>query len=84
MASPYDIAGLDPITTEREEKILLDTWQEFAQAQIVRNTFAQQWEEIAELVLPTSRNTFYYGGYLCDFHIPFSKAQLSLGIGEAA
>src|SRR5579859_516167 len=32
----------------------------FAQMQLWRNTFAQQWEEVAELILPTSRNTFYY------------------------
>jgi hypothetical protein len=36
---------------------------EFAQLTTWRNTFAQQWEEVAELVLPTSRNTFFYGNF---------------------
>jgi hypothetical protein len=35
----------------------------FSQAQLWRNTFAAHWEEVAELVLPTSRNTFYYGNF---------------------
>lgn len=49
--------------TPREEMILHDSLQEFAQLQTMRNVFAQHWEEVAELVLPTSRNTFYYGSY---------------------
>ncbi len=37
--------------------------QEFAQFQVWRNQFALQWEEAARLILPTSRNTFYYGNF---------------------
>jgi hypothetical protein len=37
--------------------------REFAEMQAWRNVFAQHWEEVAELVLPTSRNTFYYGTF---------------------
>src|SRR5579872_6547134 len=37
--------------------------QEFSELQLWRNTFAGQWEEVAELVLPTSRNTFFYGNF---------------------
>lgn len=37
--------------------------RKFAQKQTMRTVFAQHWEEVAELVLPTSRNTFYYGSY---------------------
>ncbi len=37
--------------------------QLFSELQLWRNTFAAQWEEVAELVLPTSRNTFFYGNY---------------------
>jgi hypothetical protein len=37
--------------------------QEFQQLQTYKATFSQQCEEVAELVLPTSRNTFYVGSY---------------------
>lgn len=37
--------------------------REFGQLQTMRGVVAQHWEEVAELVLPTSRNTFYYGSY---------------------
>ena len=35
----------------------------WSQVQLYRNTTAAQWEEVAELILPTSRNTFFYGNY---------------------
>lgn len=35
----------------------------FSDAQLFRSVFASQWEEAARLVLPTSKNTFYYGSY---------------------
>lgn len=40
-----------------------ETMREFASLQTYRAQFASQWEEAAELVLPTSRNTFFYGSY---------------------
>lgn len=46
-----------------EERIVTETMQIFSELQLWRNTFASQWEEIAEIVLPTSRNTFFYGSY---------------------
>lgn len=49
--------------TSREEEIVRDSLHEFSQLQLFRNTTAQQWEEVAELILPTSRNTFMYGNY---------------------
>ena len=49
--------------TRREEDIVADTLQEFSQLQTWRNVFAAQWEEVAELIMPTSRNTFYYGNF---------------------
>jgi hypothetical protein len=49
--------------TAREEFLVEDTMKEFSELQLWRNTFASQWEEAAELVLPTSRNTFYYGNF---------------------
>lgn len=49
--------------SDRNERILREAMQEFSQMQLWRNTFAAQWEEIASLVLPTSRNTFFYGNF---------------------
>lgn len=46
-----------------EANIVAESLREFAQLQTMRAVFAQHWEEVAELVLPTSRNTFYYGSY---------------------
>lgn len=46
-----------------EEKIVTETLQEFSQLNLWRNTTAAHWEEIAELIDPASRNTFYYGNY---------------------
>ena len=37
--------------------------REFAQQQLIRSTFAAHWEEVAELILPHYRNTFYYQTY---------------------
>jgi hypothetical protein len=48
---------------EHQQSIVDDCKRRFAAKQTMRNVFAQQWEEVAELVLPTSRNTFYYGSY---------------------
>lgn len=46
-----------------EDNILDTSMREFSALQTYRAQFAAQWEEGAELVLPTSRNTFYYGTY---------------------
>lgn len=58
-----DLRGPRRDNTPAEEELLIETMQEFAQMQTWRNTFAGQWEEIAALVLPTSRNTFFYGNF---------------------
>lgn len=50
-------------TTDYEDHIVTETLQEFSQFQLWRNTTAGQWEEIAELIDPPSRNTFFYGAY---------------------
>lgn len=47
----------------REEEIIQESLAEFSEMQTWRAQFAQQWEEVAELVLPTSRNTFFYGSF---------------------
>jgi hypothetical protein len=49
--------------TQREQDLVSETMKEFSELQTWRNTFAAQWEEAAELVWPTSRNTFWYGNF---------------------
>ena len=58
----YDV-GTPRAASTHEEAIVADTFQLFSQLQTQRNVFASHWEEVAELVLPTSRNTFYYGNF---------------------
>ena len=61
-AQAYNI-GRDVAQTAREQEIVMDTLKEFSELQLYRNTFAAHWEEVAELILPTSRNTFFYGNF---------------------
>lgn len=49
--------------SEYEERIVTETLQEFGQLQLYRNTHAAEWEEIAELIAPPDRNTFFFGNY---------------------
>lgn len=49
--------------SDREQAIVDDILREFSQFQIWRGTYAQQCEEVAELILPTSRNTFFYQNF---------------------
>lgn len=49
--------------TDYETQIVAESKREFQQLQTMRAVFGSHWEEVAELVLPTSRNTFYYGNY---------------------
>jgi hypothetical protein len=49
------------LPTEREEKIVSELLLQFSEMSNWRNTFAEQWEEISELVWPSQRNTFFYG-----------------------
>jgi hypothetical protein len=51
------------VSSEYQLMRLSECRREFAELQTMRNVFAQHWEEVAELVLVTSRNTFYYGSY---------------------
>ncbi len=50
-------------TTDYNDRIVTETMQEFSQFQLWRCTHAGEWEEIAELIDPPSRNTFFYGAY---------------------
>ena len=49
--------------SDYEARIVSESFLEFAQLQTWRNVFGAQWEEVSELILPTSRNTFYYGSW---------------------
>lgn len=51
------------IQTQKEQDLIDEIFREFGQLQTYRSVFAGQWEEVAELILPTSRNTFFYGNY---------------------
>lgn len=57
-ASHYDEGQSDA-----DNELVDATLRLFSQMQFDRNVFGAQWEEVAELILPTSRNTFYYGNY---------------------
>jgi len=63
----YDLTTLDSyaprIVSQAEADLVRGIFQEFSQFQVWRNQFAMQWEESAQLILPTSRNTFYYGNF---------------------
>lgn len=49
--------------SDRDQADITDIMQHFSQLQLWRNVFAGQWEEIAAIVLPTYRNTFFYGNF---------------------
>ena len=44
-----------------EMDVVAGIFKEFGQMSAWRSTFASHWEDVAELILPTSRNTFYPG-----------------------
>lgn len=44
-----------------EEQIVTDSLIEFATLRLARVNFDQHWDEVAQLVLPSYRNTFSYG-----------------------
>lgn len=65
---PYDgkiapFAYIPRIQSTRELEIVGETLLEFNALRLWRDTTAAQWEEVAELILPTSRNTFMYGNF---------------------
>lgn len=68
----------------REDDIVLDSVREFAALQAYRNVHAEQWEESASLIRPTSRRTFFYGNYvfpgmkLTDYQVDVSGALANL------
>ncbi len=61
--SPTAPIGQARVIGDREAGIITAILREFGQYQSRRSTFASQWEEVAALILPTSRNTFFYQNY---------------------
>ena len=49
--------------TTRQEEIINFVLRDFQQKQVYRYVFGSHWEEVAELILPTQRNTFQFGNY---------------------
>ena len=62
---PSQYAGMTPrILSNAEQDLYAQCMREFGLFTQYRNAgFAGQWEEVASLILPTSRNTFFYGSY---------------------
>lgn len=46
-----------------DDELAFQILRDFQECDTYRSTYAQQWEEVAQLVLPDSRNTFYRGSY---------------------
>jgi hypothetical protein len=63
MADIAPFAYIPRIQSSYEEQIVGETLLEFNALRLWRDTTASHWEEVAELVLPTSRNTFLYGNF---------------------
>lgn len=64
MSSFADLDQRTPrVVSEAEQAIVDECMREFGQLQMWRNTTAAQWEEIAELIDPPSRNTFMVGNF---------------------
>jgi head-to-tail connecting protein len=57
-----NVAAMRTIS-DREARIVTELIREFSQYTVWRNTTGLHCEEIAELILPTSRNTFFYGNF---------------------
>ena len=62
-ADPSPPSGMSRIISPREEALVIGILREFQQYQTRRAMFAMQWEEVAQLILPTHRNTFFYQSY---------------------
>lgn len=52
-----------PQQSRKDEETVQECMAEFSGLQTYRSNFGSQWEEVAELVLPNYRNTFFYGSY---------------------
>jgi hypothetical protein len=70
-AGGYEVplSGMPRVPSYEEQEKVTDILEEFSQMTVWRNQFAMQWEEVAQLIAPPSRNTFFYG----DFNWPGQK-----------
>lgn len=59
----FNITSLPQLQSAAKQETVADTIRVFREVQTWRNTTAAQWEEIASLILPNFRNTFFYGNY---------------------
>src|SRR5258708_5853190 len=55
--------GIPRVIGQAQQQLVTDKLQAFSQKVTERSVFAQQWEEVSALILPTSRNTFFYQNY---------------------
>jgi len=55
---------LRPPPTRKEQEIVDEVYKIWAQCNAYRVTHAAQWEEIAQIVFPAMRNTFYKENYM--------------------
>jgi hypothetical protein len=62
-AQPLDALRKPREVSDREMQIVTGILREFGQKISQRSTFAAHCEEVAQLILPTSKNTFFYGSY---------------------
>src|SRR4051812_12195821 len=63
---PYRVdlmPGRARVISDREAMIVAGIKREFSQKISERSTLAGHCEEVAQLILPTSRNTFFYQNY---------------------
>ena len=58
------VPGIPRVISPEESEIVRAIMQEFSQYITWRNVIAGQWEESAQLILPTARNTFFYGNLI--------------------
>src|SRR3974390_1639058 len=52
-----------PPADAEEQRKVDDVYKVYAQCAIYRPTFAMQWEEVAQLIMPNMRNTFFRESY---------------------
>jgi len=58
----YDV-GVPRNVPQWELEIVRQIQQEFSQYQVWRSNFGGMWEETAQILLPTARNTFFYQSF---------------------
>lgn len=49
--------------TDRKNAVVADIMRLFSELVMWRNVFAEQWEEVAALLYPSQRNTFYFNSF---------------------